>query len=81
MAAKKAKAPQPNPIKTKPVEVPKPQPATIKVIKIPLDQEFVEPEGWFIKDMAVESGEVYATLVKVRPRPGMRVSEPVELKS
>lgn len=78
------------PTPTDPIEVEKTPPAkpqaVIKVVKIPMDEDYTEPEGYIIKDIYNSevngSEQFYAILVKIQERPteGIRKSPVVNLK-
>ncbi len=62
----------------------KPQ-AIIKVVAIPLNEEYVEPKGWILKEIHsvdVAEGKFFGVLVKIveAPPAGMRVGPRVNLK-
>lgn len=67
-------------------EAPKPPKAVIKVVRIPLDEEYTEPEGWVLKDIhnSDSSESFYGVLVKIHVDPNARTksrtSKPVNLR-
>lgn len=67
-----------------PVEPPKKPQAVIKVVAIPLDTEYVEPEGWVLKEIHsvdVAEGKFFGVLVKILdyPSPKLRAGKEFEI--
>lgn len=67
-----------------PVEAPKKPQAVIKVVAIPLDTEYVEPEGWVLKEIHsvdVAEGKFFGVLVKILdyPSPKLRAGKEFEI--
>lgn len=76
-----------NPEAEAPIEAPKKPQAVIKVVAIPLDEEYVEPEGWILKEIHsvdVSEGKFFGVLVKIQEMPsaksGMRMGPRIPLK-
>jgi len=67
-----------------PEEAPKKPQAVIKVVAIPLDTEYVEPEGWVLKEIHsvdVAEGKFFGVLVKILdyPSPKLRAGKEFEI--
>jgi len=65
-------------------EAPKKPQAVIKVVAIELDTEYVEPEGWVLKEIHsvdVAEGKFFGVLVKILdyPTPKVRVGKEFEI--
>ena len=66
------------------VEAPKKPQAVIKVVAIPLDTEYVEPDGWVLKEIHsvdVAEGKFFGVLVKILdyPTPKVRLGKEFEI--
>lgn len=67
-----------------PEEAPKKPQAVIKVVAIELDTEYVEPEGWVLKEIHsvdVAEGKFFGVLVKILdyPTPKVRAGKEFEI--
>lgn len=67
-----------------PEEAPKKPQAVIKVVAIPLDTEYVEPDGWVLKEIHsvdVAEGKFFGVLVKILnyETPKVRVGKEFEI--
>lgn len=65
-------------------EAPKKPQAVIKVVAIELDTEYVEPDGWVLKEIHsvdVAEGKFFGVLVKILdyPTPKVRVGKEYEI--
>lgn len=65
-------------------EAPKKPQAVIKVVTIEVDTEYVEPEGWVLKEIHsvdVENGKFFGVLVKILdyPTPKTRMGKEYEI--
>lgn len=65
-------------------EAPKKPQAVIKVVTIEVDTEYVEPEGWVLKEIHsvdVESGRFFGVLVKILdyPTPKVRMGKEYDI--
>ena len=66
-------------------EAPKPPKAVIRIVRIPLDEDYQEPEGYVLKDIhnSDSSESFYGVLVKIQTDPNARtkskISKPVNL--